>query len=51
MIEGGCEIYALSQMMGHDKITTTTGYLAASPEHLRAQIAKHPLNGTKAWGL
>ncbi len=44
MIEGGCEIYALSQMMGHDKITTTTGYLAASPEHLRAQIAKHPLN-------
>jgi site-specific recombinase XerD len=48
MIEGGCEIYALSQMMGHDKITTTTGYLAASPEHLRAQIAKHPLNSSKA---
>ena len=44
MIEGGCEIFALSRMMGHDRITTTTGYLAASPEHLRAQIAKHPLN-------
>lgn len=44
MIEGGCEIFALSQMMGHDRITTTTGYLAASPGHLRAQIAKHPLN-------
>jgi site-specific recombinase XerD len=44
MIEGGCEIFALSAMMGHDKITTTTGYLAASPVHLRAQIAKHPLN-------
>ncbi len=47
MIEGGCEIFALSQMMGHDRITTTTGYLAASPVHLRSQIAKHPLNGRK----
>jgi site-specific recombinase XerD len=43
MIEGGCDIYSLSKMMGHSDITTTTIYLAASIEHLRSQIAKHPL--------
>lgn len=44
MIEGGCDIYSLSKMMGHSDITTTTIYLAASVEHLRAQMVKHPLN-------
>lgn len=44
MLEGGCDIYSLSRMMGHDDIKTTTIYLAASAEHLRAQITKHPLN-------
>jgi site-specific recombinase XerD len=44
MLEGGCDIFSLSKMMGHSDIKTTTIYLAASPEHLRAQIAKHPLN-------
>lgn len=44
MIEGGCDIYSLSKMMGHSDITTTTVYLAASVEHLRAQIQKHPMN-------
>lgn len=43
MLEGGCDIFSLSKMMGHSDIKTTTIYLAASPEHLRAQIAKHPL--------
>lgn len=44
MLEGGCDIYSLSRMMGHRDIKTTTIYLYASAEHLRAQIIKHPLN-------
>jgi len=44
MLEGGCDIYSLSRMMGHTDIKTTTIYLAASAEHLRSQIGKHPLN-------
>jgi site-specific recombinase XerD len=44
MLEGGCDIFSLSKMMGHSAITTTTIYLAASPEHLRSQMVKHPLN-------
>ncbi len=43
MLEGGCDIYSLSKMMGHTDIKTTTIYLAASVEHLRSQISKHPL--------
>ncbi len=44
MLEGGCDIYSLSKMMGHSDIKTTTIYLAASAEHLRLQMTKHPLN-------
>jgi site-specific recombinase XerD len=44
MLEGGCDIYSLSRMMGHSDIKTTTIYLSASVEHLRAQMVKHPLN-------
>lgn len=44
MLEGGCDIYSLSKMMGHSDIKTTTIYLSASAEHLRAQMVKHPLN-------
>ena len=44
MLEGGCDIYSLSRMMGHSDIKTTTIYLAASAEHLRVQMTKHPLN-------
>ncbi len=44
MLEGGCDIYSLSRMMGHSDIKTTTIYLAASAEHLRGQMMKHPLN-------
>lgn len=44
MLEGGCDIYSLSRMMGHSDIKTTTIYLSASAEHLREQIGKHPLN-------
>lgn len=44
MLEGGCDIYTLSKMMGHSDIKTTTIYLSASAEHLRLQASKHPLN-------
>ena len=44
MLEGGCDIFSLSKMLGHSDIKTTTIYLAASPEHLRGQILKHPLS-------
>lgn len=44
MLQGGCDIFSLSKMMGHSDIRTTTIYLTASAEHLRAQIIKHPLN-------
>ena len=44
MVEGGCDIYALSKMMGHSDIRTTTVYLSASTAHLQEQIQKHPLN-------
>ena len=44
MLEGGCDIYSLSKMMGHNDIKTTTIYLAASVQHLRSEISKHPLN-------
>jgi site-specific recombinase XerD len=46
MLEGGCDIFSLSKMMGHSDIKTTTIYLAASAVHLRAQMVKHPLNYT-----
>lgn len=44
MLEGGCDIFSLSKMMGHADIKTTTVYLSATAEHLRGQIAKHPLS-------
>lgn len=44
LVESGCDIFSLSKMMGHSDIKSTTIYLSASVEHLRAQIAKHPLN-------
>lgn len=44
MLEGGCDIFSLSRMMGHSDIKTTTIYLNASAEHLRTQMTKHPLN-------
>jgi site-specific recombinase XerD len=50
MLEGGCDIYSLSRMMGHSDIKTTTIYLSASAEHLRSQVGKHPLNDLVRFG-
>lgn len=44
MLEGGCDIYSLSKMMGHSDLKTTTIYLSASADFLRSQMVKHPLN-------
>ena len=44
MLEGGCDIYALSKMLGHSDIKTTTIYLSATTAHLQEQVAKHPLS-------
>lgn len=44
MLEGGCNIYALSKMMGHSKIDTTIIYLHASAQHVQAEAIKHPMN-------
>ncbi len=44
MLEGGCDLFTLSKMMGHSDIKTTTIYLSASVTHMREQIGKHPLN-------
>lgn len=44
MIEGGCDIYTLSKLMGHTKITTTTIYLACSSQQMSKAVEMHMLN-------
>ena len=44
MLEGGCDIYTLSKLMGHAKITTTTIYLACSMKQMSKSIELHSLN-------
>jgi len=44
MIEGGCDLFTLSKILGHSDIKTTTIYLSASVKHMQEQIVKHPLN-------
>ncbi len=44
MLEGGCDIYTLSKIMGHSKITTTTIYLSCSRKQMDKSIEMHALN-------
>ncbi len=44
MLEGGCDIFSLSKMLGHSDIKITTNYLSTTALHLKAQVTKHPLN-------
>jgi site-specific recombinase XerD len=44
MLEGGCDIYTLSKIMGHSKITTTTIYLSCSNQQMNKSIEMHSLN-------
>jgi site-specific recombinase XerD len=43
MLENDCDIYALSKMLGHSDIKTTTIYLRATTAHLQEQIRKNPM--------
>lgn len=43
MLEGGCDIYTLSKIMGHSKITTTTIYLTCSTKQMAKSIELHSL--------
>jgi len=44
MLEGGCDIYTLSKLMGHSKITTTTIYLSCSNQQMSKGVEMHALN-------
>jgi site-specific recombinase XerD len=44
MLEGGCDIYTLSKIMGHSKITTTTIYLMCSNVQMSKAVEMHLLN-------
>ena len=44
MLEGGCDIYTLSKIMGHSKITTTTIYLSCSNHQMDKAVEMHSLN-------
>jgi site-specific recombinase XerD len=44
MLEGGCDIYTLSKIMGHSKITTTTIYLSCSTQQMSKAAEMHSLN-------
>ncbi|MFC1647787.1 tyrosine-type recombinase/integrase [Patescibacteria group bacterium] len=44
MLEGGCDIYTLSKLMGHSKITTTTIYLSCSNQQMSKAVEMHSLN-------
>jgi len=43
MLQSGCDLFSIQKMMGHSDIATTSIYLKATVEHLRGEIAKHPL--------
>lgn len=43
MLEGGCDLFSLSRMMGHKNINTTCIYLASTKNHLHKQMMCHPL--------
>ncbi|MCB9716992.1 MAG: tyrosine-type recombinase/integrase [Myxococcales bacterium] len=50
MLEGGCDLFSLKEMMGHSRIETTMGYLSATIGHLRGQMSKHPLETARNRG-
>jgi len=44
MLEGGCDLRTLMELMGHADITTTSIYLASSIRLKANSIERHPLN-------
>ena len=43
MLEGSCDIFTLSKILGHSDIKTTTIYLTATHAQKQKQAEKHPL--------
>ena len=43
LIEGGAEIRAIQELLGHQSIETTLLYTKVTSEHMRSEINKHPL--------
>lgn len=44
MLEGGCDLFSLSRLMGHSRLDTTAIYLSASVGLLQQQALKHPVS-------
>ncbi len=51
MLEGECDLFVLSKLLGHSSVRTTEIYLSATIEHLRSQAMKHPLNSSSSESL
>lgn len=43
MLEGGCDIFTLSKLLGHSDIKTTTIYLTATDAQKQRMAERHPL--------
>jgi site-specific recombinase XerD len=48
MLQGGCDLFSLSRLLGHTRLDTTAIYLHATVEDLRSAVAKHPLTIPKS---
>ncbi len=44
MLQGGANIRAVQELLGHASILSTLPYLHTTTAHLQAQIQKYPLN-------
>ena len=48
MLEGGCDVRHLQEMLGHSKLETTANYTKVSVNHLKQAHAKyHPANNAR----
>jgi len=45
MLQNGCDLFSLSQLLGHTRLDTTATYLHVNLPDLRRAVAKHPLDG------
>ncbi|MBN2527758.1 MAG: tyrosine-type recombinase/integrase [Deltaproteobacteria bacterium] len=50
MLEGECDLFSLKEMMGHSDIQTTSIYLSATTNKLKAQMSKHPMGFGGGYG-